>query len=100
GLPDEHRTDLRQVVQGVAAAEAQFEAGPVDVAVRVRQDRRGLSLVHTDRAGIDVAVDARIETGRQVDGPASGTARPLRRCRRGTEPHTRADRKRENTTAD
>src|SRR4029079_16704075 len=99
-LPDEHPANLRVVVQRIAAAETELDSGSVHISVRIRQDRRGLSLIDTDRAGIDVAIDTRIETSSYIDSPAPGPARTLRRCRRHSGQRAQTECARDNKTAD
>src|SRR5262245_1220263 len=69
-LVGERAAQLGALVQQEAGAAAQLDAGAVDLAVRVRQDRGGLSLQHADRARVDVAVDAAVDADADVDAPA------------------------------
>ena len=49
------------------AADTQLDAGAVHIAVGVWQDRGGLSLQDADRAGVHVAVDARVDADGKVE---------------------------------
>jgi hypothetical protein len=76
-LPGEHSANFARFVEGIAAPHAPVDAGPIDIAVRLRQERSRLSLQNTDGAGTHVAIDARGESEGEVQEPP-GFGRRLR----------------------
>src|SRR5262249_41969100 len=69
---------LRLIIQGVAAAEAEADAGPVHIAIRLRQDGSGPSLERPNRTRVDVPIDAGIDADAKIQGPAGFTCLTLR----------------------
>src|SRR4029079_10599743 len=76
-LPGEHDAHFALFVEGIAAAHAPVEAGPIDIAVRLRQECSRLSLQNTDGARTHVAIDTRGDADGEVQEPP-GFARGLR----------------------